>query len=883
MLDKARLTLLRWQLSNNLPLIGNSLQERAAAQLLAFARQGNHDATQALAEAALLPFPHTQQLAANTLRANLHTLCLDPVWKVWARTYSPVLAEVLRQGGSPAAAKNGVRLHVLSLLLLGQVPTLKSNEKVTRALLEGLQIKDPILSGTAHKALTQLQDADSIRLVCEQARQNNDPLLQQIIIEGRLLPEDPLELRIWAALLTQQTDTLAQLGPEAIPHLLEALHTPRLSGAARTTLLHLQNPQAVRVFCQRWFETRAPELESILTEAAYLPAQPPQLRLYCALKTGNRLAANNSPASVVPGLLKALEDDDPTLRSAAEDALLHLQRPEARNALCLAFLNDNDPTAARLAQKAGYLPIKAQDQAAYLLLTGQWQALAELDFDQRLNRTAYQTATPELRQRMARAVQQSGRPELLTILTSFAAAEPERMSRNEADILVESLRSLGDWPRLWQVARQLPLEQAMRSVRILAEQAWQPEDGLQQALYAQLRQHCQVAPSDLNMQTLMTAFPAAMPRALMRVSGRINEISFAPNRPILALASSAGKVVHWNFQQARIEQVQRGFYYSIHLLAHTPDGRLLCAERTSNTLYELFSDGRPPRPILKSNSGITNLLILDSQTCLCTHRDGTVRIIPLDAPSTGNIARYPEWLWARGACLSPNHQSAVLLSHHLVFVNLQTLEYSLLFNSNSNQSKINRSVARCACFTPEGGLILGQHNGQMIEYSTFNNTSQNSRHLVTEYNARAEAVTFLPDTDLLLCAWNDGQMQLLHWPQNTLFSNLSTPNGSLLSLQISPDGSFLACGALNHFSLWDLRTLTLPEMIARPIASLTPKQLAALNELLPLMENSISPETQAPLRFLYAALEERFRYEISIEELPGIQPGEFDIMIDEDN
>lgn len=880
---KAKLGLLRWQLGNTLPLIGDWLRQTAAIQLLALARQGQDEATQALAEAALSRSPAIQQWVAQTVRANLPALCPDPVWKVWARTQSPILAEVLRDGASPASTKSGVRLHVLSLLLLGQVPTIKNSDRATRALLEGMQSHDVILRSTARKALTQLQDPDCIRMVCEEARQRNDPALEQIILEGRLLPNEPLDLHIWAALLTQQPASLTELGPEATPLLLDALLTSKRSGTARAALLRLNNPQAVRVFCQRWLETRDPQLESILLEAAYLPAQPPLLRLYCALKTGNRLAANDSPASAVPGLLAALEDDDPTLRSAAEDALLNLKRPEARNALCIAFLKNDQPEVGKLAQRAGYRPANATDQAAFLLLTGQWEALAELDFDQRLGRAAYQSASPELRQRMARAVQQLGRPELLSILTSFAAAEPERMSRQEADILLESLRSASDWPRLWQVTRQLSLPHAMQSVRILSAQGWQPTDALEQALYAQLCKHCQASPTGLDVATLRKAFPPVLPRARVRVSGRINDISFAPNSPTLALASGAGKVVRWNFQHAGIEQVQRNFDHSIYLLTHTKSGRLLCAEYETNTLYEVTKDpDQPPHPVLQNPSRLTSLIPLNEETFFFSRRDSVVGIASVDDLNALRTNKCNFW-WGRAACLSPNGENIALLSKHILLINLNSLEYQFLFNSMSKHSAIINSVARCSCFTPEGRLLTGQTNGQIIEYPVLNNNPSLQRQLLLQYNERAEALAFLPGSNLLLCAWSDGHMQLLQWPQKTHFATLASPTSSLISLQVSPDGSFLACGSLNTFWLWDLRTLTLPEMIEQPIANLTPKQLTALSEVLPLLENQAQPEAQAPFRFLHALLEERFRYEIGIEELPGIQAGEFDIMLDEES
>lgn len=79
--------------------------------------------------------------------------------------------------------------------------------------------------------------------------------------------------------------------------------------------------------------------------------------------------------------------------------------------------------------------------------------------------------------------------------------------------------------------------------------------------------------------------------------------------------------------------------------------------------------------------------------------------------------------------------------------------------------------------------------------------------------------------------------------------------------------------------LWDLRVLDLPELFASPISRISASQISVVAALAAAPE--IPPAIRNALSFLSLLLQRRFRFDVQIAEAPTIQPGEFDILLQE--
>jgi hypothetical protein len=114
------------------------------------------------------------------------------------------------------------------------------------------------------------------------------------------------------------------------------------------------------------------------------------------------------------------------------------------------------------------------------------------------------------------------------------------------------------------------------------------------------------------------------------------------------------------------------------------------------------------------------------------------------------------------------------------------------------------------------------------------------------------------------------------WPNRAAVGRVTLPGARLTTLRLSPDGSFMAVGDSDaSLTLWDLRVLDVPLMLARPLGLAVPVHLSAVRALAG--DAGLPPPVRDSFRFLECLLRFRFRYDIQVEDLAGVRRGEFEI------
>ena len=94
-----------------------------------------------------------------------------------------------------------------------------------------------------------------------------------------------------------------------------------------------------------------------------------------------------------------------------------------------------------------------------------------------------------------------------------------------------------------------------------------------------------------------------------------------------------------------------------------------------------------------------------------------------------------------------------------------------------------------------------------------------------------------------------------------------------------PGGEFLALGDTDaSMSLWDLRVLTAPVLLSRPVSKAVPADLTSVGLLAG--DETLPAAVRQALGFLRCVLQYRFRFDIEVSEAPTIRHGEFDIDIE---
>jgi hypothetical protein len=882
--DAERIHRWRWMLEQNVPIIGGWMHRRITSALTESALSGNWLAAQSLAVVFVFhQEEEVRQQAGETLRRINYVTGIDAVWGAWAETRHPGLEQIAVQYNRIASHPASVRL--LSALRMGAVSTVThGSAELVAPLIQACSDPNEEISALAREAIGKLYNQGSIDAFCAAWLQTRTAFLDNILKRTGYVAQKPARVRVYSALKTGRLEVVLHGSPEMVAPLAEACTDAdsEIADRARVCLVQLQKQTAVDEFCRLWSESRDSLLEQALLQAGYKARGPVQVRLLVALKTGFLSAAEEVGPEGLPHLMQAVEDADETIRQNAVRALASLKNEETREAVCLEVIFKDNPLARTIALENQYSPSSAETRALFYFMTEQWPAYDALDFDQSMMRAVYEASPANIRQGIAARVQAAGRTDYLSILAGVDyRSRAEAVSASEAELMIRILAENREYERLWVLASELALPFGVEIVRILQAAGWHPASELDQSVLAELIQLAG-QPILLDSAELARYLPLAIPRATLKVKGRVNEVAFSPKEPVLAIGTSQRKVVLWNFQTADVEQVLEGFDHSVGKVSYTPAGVLAIAERT-NTQTECsvhIHDHGSSYDLCKHVGSVTSLEPVGENNLLTTGRDG--KAVLWDLYTRKIVASKEFTFWPRSCAISPDLQYAALLHDRFSLVRLPDLSlvpgYPFL---TPRADGFKHGVAQNASFSPDGKYLLaGQYNGQVGLYFHTSLTQRPRKAVVTQHSQPVRGIHFLPGHAIVVTAGTEGQVRFVRWPEMNLLGTVYAPEGRLTSLRISNQGAFMATGTSDaSLVLWDLRVLDIPDLFSQPLATANHDQIS---NVLALSEYNTLPEpVRNGLRFLRLLLQYRFRYDIQIEEAPIIQFGEFDILLDE--
>ena len=869
---------------NQLPLIGEVLRRTAFNSLVHQAQAGSYPAARALGNAmASNPDFEIRKSAGQALSKLSAQASLNGAWDAWCDTRQPELSLILAKIAQPAT--DPARARVLSLLLLDRPASLESaGKEMIEPLIQACQDSESMIAERALKAIARLKNPAAINSLCSLWAQTRLSFLDKIIVQAGYLAQDPSLVRVLTALKLNRIEILLQGKEEMVKPLVECCSDAdvEIASRAKYCLFNLQNEAAIRTVCRMWIDNRQPLLEQAIIQAHYLPQAPLRLHLVCALKLGRIDIARQTTTDGVLDLLEACQDPDQSIRESAEKALLNLELDEAKERLCQLSIEQENSSAKEITLAAGYLPRETGQQALFLFLTRQWARYDALDFDQRLMRVINETASPVLRQRIAREIQASGKTSYLTILAGlYYHSRVSNYSPDEVQTLVNMLTAAHEWQKLWELAFELAMPWPVKIVQTISASDWMPVNPEDQSILVKLKS-LSVSAMVLEGSEILNIAPIAIERASLKAPGRINSASFSPTQPILAIGTGSRHVIFWNYKQGRVEQIINQFKHSVGKVDYTKSGTLLCAERSlrQESCAVYTTQGAEINSLGSHQGTITGLAALDESLVLSTGRDSRTAVWDI-----GNRSLFAEnkfGFWARAVCISPDRKRAVLLHHQPSLVSLPDLKNIFLSTTRAESSAIHISMTRCSAFSPDSqDVIAGQYNGQVVVYHDILGEKLVRKSLVTQHVGPIEGLMFLPGHNLMLSAGAAGQVQFHGWPDYNLIGSVTSPGQRLTSLELSPDGAFMATGSTEaKLILWDLRMLQVPALLAQPLAQSKPDQLAVIHALLE--SEQIPAELARTLEFLRILIQRRYRYDIEVDDIPGIQMGEFDILIDDE-
>ncbi len=200
------------------------------------------------------------------------------------------------------------------------------------------------------------------------------------------------------ALKLNRMDIVLHATSGEIQALIAALQDqdPEIAQRAAYVIRNLQNQDGINQFCQIWNETKSPLLTDILVSARYIPTEPANLQLLCALTVSRQDIVEQISPEMLPALIQYSQHNDPVIQTTAINALHRLEESENTGKPSARWhSNIRDSPARKTAVEAGYVPRSPEKRALFCSSLPSKDKYDELDFDQRILRSVYETANQD--------------------------------------------------------------------------------------------------------------------------------------------------------------------------------------------------------------------------------------------------------------------------------------------------------------------------------------------------------------------------------------------------------------------------------------------------------------------------------------------------------
>lgn len=337
------------------------------------------------------------------------------------------------------------------------------------SLVKALGDKKEKVRRVAHLALVNLK-GPAIDRLCAIWEESRDEVLERLIWDGDYFAVSPRWLGYITYLLRGWMEKVVDADADGVNTLLALRKDKdwRIAANSKKALSALRNQDGIDRLCAFWEQNRDETLKKIIGECGYIARNPPALFYKTSYFHGK------APEILPDGdiLNSCLSDSESAIMKNAIAHELSEGDETGFYRLWQFAMQRPDLGIAEILYDSGRFPQDAAERTLFFFLAGAMDHYFDIDFDQSVLRTWYESGSAALKESVARRIRQTGDARLLTVFRNIQGGPNKSLSAHEVDVQIDIMIKNEDFAGLFDLFLFSNYDQATRIFLALKQGGW---------------------------------------------------------------------------------------------------------------------------------------------------------------------------------------------------------------------------------------------------------------------------------------------------------------------------------------------------------------------------------------------------------------------------